>query len=69
TEWREIRADGNPVWADNGIYYRSEVFGRYDYMLEAFYKMVIGEIENPYTYDYEEKLHATVLKACGVKGV
>jgi len=38
---------------------------RYDHMMEAFGKMVLGEIENPYTYEYEVQLHRTVLAACG----
>lgn len=69
TEWREIPTNGTPVWSDVGTHHVSEVYGRYDYMLEAFYKMVTGEIENPYSYDYELKLHEIVLKACGVKEV
>jgi len=38
---------------------------RYDKMIECFGKMVLGEMENPYTLDYELELYRTVLKCCG----
>ncbi|MBQ4087083.1 MAG: Gfo/Idh/MocA family oxidoreductase [Clostridia bacterium] len=38
---------------------------RYDAMMEAFGRMIWGEIENPYTYAYEVQLHRVVLAACG----
>jgi len=38
---------------------------RYRDMLVAFAKMVRGEIENPWSYEYEIKLHEIILKACG----
>jgi len=28
--------------------------------------MVRGEKENPYTYEYERKLHKLILKTCGM---
>ena len=31
----------------------------------SFARMVAGEIENPYTYDYELMLFRTVLECCG----
>jgi len=43
----------------------SEPFGRYNSMMESFAKMVAGELENPYTYDYELDLFRTLLKCCG----
>lgn len=42
---------------------KSEVFGRYDKMIENFAEMVRGK-ENPYTYDYELKLYELILKCC-----
>lgn len=42
-----------------------EPFDRYDGMMLSFSKMVRGECENPYTYDYELGLYKTILKACG----
>jgi hypothetical protein len=35
-------------------------------MLRAFVSYVRGEVENPYTYEYELALFRTVMKACGV---
>ena len=45
---------------------RSRPFNRYEKMLSAFAAMVRGEIENPYTPDYELELYKTLLKCCGV---
>lgn len=44
-----------------------EPYDRYGEMYDEFFKVVRGEIENPYTYDYEKLLHDTLLKACGIK--
>ncbi|MBR2342624.1 MAG: Gfo/Idh/MocA family oxidoreductase [Clostridia bacterium] len=55
----------SPDWGDTGMSERSEVYDRYDGMLTAFAKMVRGEMENPYTYDYELELYRTVLRAAG----
>ena len=52
-------------WHTPGITARSEVFDRYDALLTAFAKMVRGEMENPYTYDYELELFRSVLRAAG----
>ena len=38
---------------------------RYDSMLRSFAKMVCGEAENPWSYDYELSLYKCILKACG----
>ena len=38
---------------------------RYDAMMLDFAKMVRGEKENPYTYEYELQLQKLVLAACG----
>ena len=46
---------------------RSRTFSRYYKMLNAFASMVRGEIENPYTADYELALFRTILKCCGVE--
>lgn len=46
---------------------RSEPFSRYTKMLSSFAAMVRGEIENPYTADYELELFRTILKCCGVE--
>ena len=41
-------------------------YGRYTRMLSEFAAMVRGEKENPYTYEYERKLHKLILKTCGM---
>ena len=46
---------------------RSQPFSRYNKMLSSFAAMVRGEIENPYTPDYELELFRALLKCCGVE--
>ena len=45
----------------------SEIFQRYETMMEAFAAMVRGEKENPYTCDYELQLFKVILKCCGIE--
>ncbi len=52
-------------WNVKGNKTTSDMYNRYDLMLNSFAKMVRGEIENPYTLDYELELYKTVLKCCG----
>ena len=52
-------------WQDTRKFSNTMPFERYDLMLESFAKMVRGEEENPYAYDYEEQLHRVLLAACG----
>ena len=42
-------------------------YDRYGDMYDEFFKIVRGEMKNPYSYEYEKLLHDTLLKACGVK--
>ena len=44
----------------------TETYDRYDSMMKCFAKMVTGEMENPYTYDYELMLYRTLMKACEI---
>lgn len=46
------------------ITYRSEKFTRYGKMMESFGYMVLGDIQNPYTYDYELELYKLVMQCC-----
>ena len=41
------------------------VAGRYDSQLMEFAKCVRGEMENPFTYEYELQTQRMVLAACG----
>lgn len=45
----------------------SEKFHRYADMMKSFAQMVMGEKENPYSYDYELTLYKTLLKSCGME--
>ena len=55
------------AWFEKGVPYQTEPFDRYETMISAFGRMAAGEMENPYTYDYELELYRTILKSCGVK--
>ena len=54
-------------WGDPGVAERSEIFDRYNVMMESFAEFVRGEKTNPITPDYELTLYKNLLKACGVK--
>ena len=54
-------------WHDMGENRRSALYDRYDAMMRSFGAMVLGEKENPWSYDYELLLYKTVLKACGME--
>lgn len=43
---------------------QTDLFDRYDGMMKNFAELVRGK-ENPYSYDYEIKLHELLLKCCG----
>lgn len=61
TDYNECFED---AWASDGVWKRSENYDRYSTMLSSFAAMVRGEIENPYTYDYELELFRTLIKCC-----
>ena len=63
--YSEITSFTDDDWSDRGTTVKSDNYNRYDAMMAAFAKMAAGEIENPYTYDYELELYKTVLKSCG----
>lgn len=52
-------------WNDPGISYHTPQFDRYDDMMAAFRRMALGQIPNPWTYDYELALFDTILCCCG----
>ena len=62
------RTDYNEIsWGDRGQSRDCESFDRYDNMMLSFAKMVGGELQNPYTLDYELELYKLVLECCEVK--
>ena len=54
-------------WTDQRKKYDTEPYDRYIDMFLAFASMVRGDIENPYSYEYEATLHNVILRACGVE--
>ena len=61
----EVREAFFVDWHQKGECHTSPVHGRYDAMFRAFADYVGGEKQNPFTYEYERKLHKILLKACG----
>ena len=61
TEYNECFDDD---WNSPGENHRSEIHDRYSDMMRSFSKMAAGEMENPYTLDYELSLFETILKCC-----
>lgn len=51
-------------WNAPGTNHKSEIHDRYTDMMRSFAAMVRGDVENPYTYDYELTLFKTILKCC-----
>lgn len=52
------------VWRDSGYDLESQPYNRYKDMLIEFYKIAMGQKQNPYSYDYELKLFELLLKCC-----
>lgn len=53
-------------WNYEASYHETEAINRYDNMMAAFAAMVKGEKDNPWSYEYETKLHKLLLEACGM---
>lgn len=51
-------------WNTPSVKEQSAAVDRYDSMMRSFGKMVLGEKENPWNYDYELELYKTILKCC-----
>ena len=62
----EADAEGKG-WSDCRTCYNTPPYDRYIDMIRSFAAMVKGEIENPYSYEYEVTLHRAILAACGVE--
>ena len=61
----EVREAFSADWSQKGEHHFSPMYGRYDAMFRAFADYINGVKSNPYTYEYERKLHKVLLKACG----
>lgn len=55
---------GKP-WGCDGEVHSTDTYDRYDAMLEDFACFVRGIRENPYSLEYEARLHRLLLAACG----
>ncbi len=60
-----VRENFSEAFTSKAECYETEVFGRFDGMFRAFADYINGVKPNPYTYEYERKLHKVLLKACG----
>ncbi len=61
TEYTRCLSD---KWGDKGESFRSEEHNRYDDLMLTFARMAGGEMQNPYTPDYELKLFEMIMKCC-----
>ena len=61
----EVREAFSGNWHQKGERHFSPEHGRYDAMFRAFADYINGVRSNPFTYEYERKLHKILLKACG----
>lgn len=54
-------------WADGSKPLSSGIVDRYEAMMRGFAKIVRGEAENPYSYDYELELFRLLMRCCGAE--
>lgn len=54
-------------WGYDGVHSSSDAYGRYDAMFDDFYRFVTEGRQNPYTLEYEARLHRILLAACGAQ--
>ena len=55
----------NSAWLGQGKVETSKLFYRFNDMLIEFAKCIRGEMENPYSYEYELRLQMMLLASCG----
>ena len=41
-------------------------YDRYENMYLEFADIILGKMQNPYSYEYEKLVHETLLRACGL---
>ena len=59
------REEDTDTWFDAPKSFVSDEYDRYEDMIKTFASVVRGEIENPYSVEYELELFTAVLKCCG----
>ena len=62
-----LKSEDGAKWSTAHKKQKCEPFNRYDTMMASFASFVSGGKENPYTYEYEIKLHNLLMRACGVE--
>ncbi len=67
THIRETYADDPAGWTARGEDKTLGPYNRYDGMTTDFARFVRGELDNPYTLEYEARLHRILRAACGVE--
>ena len=63
-QYTEYRVNCDPRWGSQGEWLRSEKHDRYEEMMRSFARMAAGEIDNPYSLDYELNLFRTLKYCC-----
>lgn len=62
-----LSKNGGDAWNFRANKIEFGPFERYETMYDEFFKILSGEMANPYSYDYEMEVYDLLLKACGVK--
>lgn len=60
----KLREYFSKAWRFESIFNECEPNDRFEGMMMGFARIVAGEMENPYTPDYELKLHKLITKCC-----
>jgi len=60
-----LLSDRGAEWTSQAPVRTYGPFARYDGMMRDFYECIMGR-QNPFTPEYEQKLHDVVLRACGL---
>ena len=63
-QYTEYRVNFDSRWGSQGEWLRSEKHDRYEEMMRSFARMAAGEIDNPYSLDYELNLFRTLKYCC-----
>ena len=64
-QYTTMRETYHSDWHTPGHVTHTDLFNRYDAMMENFAELVMGKKDNPYTYAYEYGLYKLLLRACG----
>lgn len=62
--YAKVTLNNDIPWGDNSIKMKFEPHKRYDRMFLYFAKYIRREEKNPYSYEYEAKLHDLIVESC-----